>query len=530
MSLREAVLFAAIAAMLALVLDFARPSGLSNDSYQYLSVAASVANGQGIETPLVHFDSERSTGRIPAPMTTFAPGYPVAIALSSFLTGDAERGARFISVAASALSALLIWMLANLAGLNRTSTRVGMALQIANAFFLHTSTAVATEPLFLLVSLAALLVVAANIDCPPGRWGNLRRLAIGQILVAASYSIRYAGIFVFAAVLAHAAASFALLKNRRSLLYLMSNAVSGALIGSILIRNWVLVGTWKGGNEKHVSHPLSAVLGSYVKAQIHLLFGMHMTDVWSISVIALSAIAVFWRAATLLRNRPHWVPFLSSGSSLLLIYCLVSTAGMTWLGMTSVISFGPRMFYPLLPLYIIGALVIVQRGCKPVGRSERPARYRQALALLFLVLYGWVNLREFNTPRERSSLDNLQDSFGKPMANGRPLLEWIDANIGKNEAIAADAGQVTGYFLQRPTLSLIESEYSTVTWDQETVASLMHRFHARFLILNLTMTAEADPARAESHFLAKAICCRVNPGFHVVAENQDVRIFEVNDR
>lgn len=529
MSLREAVLVALLTAMLALGLGLVRPSGLSNDSFQYLSVAANVAQGQGIETPLVHFDSERSIGRIPAPMTTFAPGYPVVVALSSFLAGSAERGARLISIAASALSVILIWALANFAGLDRTSTRVAMALLIGNAFFLHTATSVAPEPLFLLVSLSALLVVAVSIHSSAGQSADWTGLVIGQILVAASYSIRYAGIFVFAAVLAHAAASFALLRNKRALVYLLSNLVSGALIGSIMMRNWVLVGTWKGGNEKQVSHSLPTVLAIYVKAQIHLLFGMHIFDLWLICVIALSALAILWAAVTLLRNRPHRVPSPFTGAALFFIYALVSTAGMIWLGMTSVISFGTRMFYPLLPLYIVAAVLIVSRGSKLVGSGEKPARYRQALAVLFLVLYGWVNLREFNTPREPSGLDNLRDAYAKPMANGQPLHEWIDANIGNNEAIVADAGQITGYFLERPTLSLIESEYSTATWDQQTVTTVMHRFHARFLILNLAIPAEEAPVRTESNFLQKAICCRINPGFHVVAENQDVRIFQVND-
>ena len=529
MRFRESLLFAVIGAILFSGVEFERPAALSNDSYQYLSVAASVANGTGIETPLVHFDSERSSGLMPAPMTTFAPGFPVAVALSSFLAGAAERGARLISIAASALSVLLIWALANFAGLDRASTRVGMALLLCNAFFLHASTAVATEPLFLLVSLLGLLVLAFSIEGLPGERARWKGLATGQILVAASYSIRYAGVFVFAAVVVHAAMVWVLSRNRRSLLYLLSNAISGALIGSIMIRNLVLVGSWKGGNEKHVSNTMPAVLGDYVRAQFHLLFGMHITDAWVISIAVLSAIAVFRGATTLLRNSPHMAPLLSSGG-LLFVYGAVSTASLIYLGKTSVIGFGPRMFYPLLPLYIIGALAMVQRGWAPAVSGRVPAHYRRGFALLFVALYGWVNLREFDTPREHSLVEDFRGSFGKPMENGQPIGAWIDANIGPNEAIAADSGQATGYFLKRPVLSLIESHYSTIAWDRETLSRQMRRFHARFLILNLTMTAEADPVRTESEFLANAICCRANPGFHVVAENPDIRILEINDR
>jgi hypothetical protein len=50
-----------------------RPQPPTNDGYQYLSVAQNQTSGHGISTSLVCFDSERSHGVIPAPLTTFAP-------------------------------------------------------------------------------------------------------------------------------------------------------------------------------------------------------------------------------------------------------------------------------------------------------------------------------------------------------------------------------------------------------------------------------------------------------------------------
>jgi hypothetical protein len=529
-SFGEEVLFIAIAAVLILAVDSARPASLGNDSFQYLSVAANIASGNGIETSIVHFDSERSAGRIPAPMTTFAPGYPIAVALGSFVTGNLERTAKTISMAASALSMLLIWGLAGFAGLDRAATRIGLALLLGNAFFLRFSDVVLTDPLFLLVSLAGLLALATCIDEPHGKSGYWWRLIAGQILVATSYSVRYAGIFVFVAVVVHSALSLALLRSRRAMFYFFSNAISGALLASIMIRNLLLVDSWKGGNDKQVNNSMSAVLGDYFRTHIHLLFGMHVLDVWVASVTAISAAVVLWSAAKLLRNRQHIAALLPSGGFLLVAYVSISTAGMIYLGKTSDISFGPRMFYPLLPLYIIGALTVVQRAWMPAFSVRAQTRYLKSFAVIFVVLYGWANLREFIARNEPSMADEFQNSYSKAMANGLPLREWIDANIGRNEVIAADWGQATGYFLERPVLSLIESEYSTISWDQETLVSQMQRFHARFLILNLTMKSKRDPVRVESQFLAEAICCRVNPGFHIVAENPEVRILEVNDQ
>jgi hypothetical protein len=102
----------------------------------------------------------------------------------------------------------------------------------------------------------------------------------------------------------------------------------------------------------------------------------------------------------------------------------------------------------------------------------------------------------------------------------------MEAHVGSDEVIVADNGQATGYLLRRPVLSLIESRYSSIAWTRKTLEDQMGRFHARFLILYLRMADSIDPVRTESGFLAGAICCRVNPGFHVAAENRDVRILQ----
>ena len=49
---------------------------VSDDSFQYLSIAENLADGNGIRTSIVHFDQERSHGEIPAPVTWFPAGYP----------------------------------------------------------------------------------------------------------------------------------------------------------------------------------------------------------------------------------------------------------------------------------------------------------------------------------------------------------------------------------------------------------------------------------------------------------------------
>ena len=96
--LAEMLLWGALGLAIAFSMLAFRPAPLSNDSFQYLSVAKNIRQGNGIATDLVYFDTERSHGRIPAPLTTFPPGYPAVIAALSGLMGGFEAAARFLSV------------------------------------------------------------------------------------------------------------------------------------------------------------------------------------------------------------------------------------------------------------------------------------------------------------------------------------------------------------------------------------------------------------------------------------------------
>src|SRR5436190_6520184 len=85
---------------------------ITSDSTQYLSTARNLRLTHRIETSLVHFVTERSHGVIPAPLTTFAPGYPAAIAMVSMASGsNYETAGLWISMISFALVAGGIWRL-----------------------------------------------------------------------------------------------------------------------------------------------------------------------------------------------------------------------------------------------------------------------------------------------------------------------------------------------------------------------------------------------------------------------------------
>src|SRR6185369_8802954 len=97
---RREVLFwcaLAVALLMANVLRTGGP-GFMNDSYQYLSTAENINAGHGLSTSIVNFDVERRSHKVPAPLTTFPPGYAVAIAQVNRTGLDPERAGLLFSM------------------------------------------------------------------------------------------------------------------------------------------------------------------------------------------------------------------------------------------------------------------------------------------------------------------------------------------------------------------------------------------------------------------------------------------------
>ena len=94
--LAEVVIWMLLALLAASAIRTFRPMPLGNDSYQYLNVAENFRHDHHLTTSLVNFDTERSHGRIPAPLTTFPVGYPFVVAILANWS-DFEGTARFLS-------------------------------------------------------------------------------------------------------------------------------------------------------------------------------------------------------------------------------------------------------------------------------------------------------------------------------------------------------------------------------------------------------------------------------------------------
>ncbi len=167
-----------------------RPAPLSNDSYQYLSVAANIRNGNGIATDLVYFDTERTHGRIPAPLTTFPPGYPAAVGLLSSFAVGYEMAARILSSVCFAGTAALLAFVLMAARVTAFVRTVVLLLFVTNVVSIEFSTAALTESMFVFIFTAAIAaLLRASWDCQHPR-AHLPWIIAGFILAGLSFWVR----------------------------------------------------------------------------------------------------------------------------------------------------------------------------------------------------------------------------------------------------------------------------------------------------------------------------------------------------
>jgi hypothetical protein len=522
-AIAEVLVWALLAFMSASFMRALRPMPLADDSYQYLNVAENFSQGRGLTTSLVHFDAERSHGQIPAPLTTFPPGYPIAIAAASF-GGDLQAAARLLSsVCYSGTAALLAWALVA-AGAAAFLRQVVLLLFVTNAVALDFATSVFSEPLFMLLATSA---VALLISAERAQHHVILRAVIAHSIAGLAYWVRYAGLFLIVALVAYAFVRLVVERNRLRAILASTTLIPIALSAVLMLRNVVVVRTWKGGNEMAVYNSLKSVTLDYVRAHLHLMLGGHAVTfgIWEGLLLAVGLGLACLVLAEL--RKANWSQ--PDPATLLVGLCIVIySAGMFYAGLRTVISFGTRMFFPALPLYLLLlglALSSLQSRLLEGARNFLPL-WKPAL-LLLVVGYAGVNARDLYQPRAPAPHEVLAAMYAQPAADGQPLIKWVESNIGARDVIVATDGQATGYLLHRPTVSMIGAHYSPVRWECDEVNQEMRRFGSTYVILYKPSSARDDSFLLdESQFVASSVSGQPLCGFAVAAENSNVRILK----
>jgi hypothetical protein len=525
-SLRETLVWclAACVLLLANLLVVNDGPNLSNDSFQYLSVAENFGEGRFAHTSIVHFETERSHVSVPAPMTTFPAGYPAAIAALHSLGLAREHAGAAISIAAVVLLPLAFYWAAAVLGIGGLGTRFLYAWTLGNASVVTIANSVLSESLFTFLTLCAVLLFVTALRRVDEPRKQTALFIAANALIGLSVLVRYSGLFLFAATGLYVVFLVVRRHDRTALRAAAAMVVSAAIVGLVLVRNHVLVGTWKGGNDAPASRSLVDIVHDFAASVYFLVVGeLGPTHAAALQLLffLIVGIGLVVAAAVVVRRSRVSAWSVDHAASFLALYALTYSALLLYTATTTVISLGPRMLLPILPIVLLLAALAV-------GRIEESPRARTLAVSLVLAtgVYVLINVLSYVKPLPPAPDERVSQLLTESTATGVDVGTWISANVGRDEPVVAAYGQAVGHVLQRDTISLISSAFSANTWDEQDVRSVMRAYDARDLILLEDVDA---PEIDESRFLS-ALLTRPPPKWlRPRIRTPHVAIFEVGD-
>jgi hypothetical protein len=507
---------------------------LSDDSFQYLSAAHQLRSTHRVATSLVHFDTERSHGTIPAPLTWFPPGYPFAIAVVSSIGFSYETAALLISIASFVLVTGGLWCLMRKLDTSRWAARAAVLCWLTNSYALEYSVSALSEPMFTVFGLASLLFLVHTDETGASTHNGL--CWIGSAAMAgASYWVRYAG-FLWALtcltlLLVQIIARGSTRKPSR-----LSAIVAGAslllFLMPLMVRNVTLVGDWRGGNNTAAAMSISRFVTDTPRILPHLIFGnASVSQLWFPMVlmsIGLIGLCVTWRRAKVARHRTSIrevmsvLPLVTNGRIVLAAF-LIYSAGIAAIAVRSVISYSPRMYVPVLP-HLIALLAC---GIAFFIRRLRVGTYSRLVpAMVLCLLLGYV----IGNSISRISLgpdqyERTEEAMLRPDEAGSSIKQLLDLELKAGEVIAATNGQAAGYVLNHATLSLVGRPYSLVTWNAPKLRMELARFAVTHLLVFRDIAL--DPVIGQSPFLAGLAAGQSPPWLRLAGFNRDIYVYRV---
>jgi len=469
------VLFLA-AGTIALQLSYHRMGApyVGNDGYQYLDAASNLLAGNCLCTNLAHFDEQVAVAHMPVPFTHFAPGYPLLVAVIARTGLRLETSAYLISAAGFLITIWLLWDVGLTLGTHPWVIAIFSLLWIANESALNYAATVSSEAVFtaVLMGIAALMVRDLR---GAGRQPGLL-LALGAA-AGAAYALRYAGLFLLP--IAGLYIVWRWWRNRETLPWALGGALSAGLItGAIQLRNIIYTGSWRGGFTSGSSHRLRDVAVPILKVFYHLVFGDRVVttiDVWTVVFLASFLSMCFlalrgWRR----RKADFGREFLPVALRWMGLLAGAYTAGLILTALTSIAADFPRYFAPLYPLLLAGIASVVS--------VEAPRLQFLAIATMAVAILV-VQSRSLAVNPFPAAHVLEREVLQQDVLPGVSALEWLRDHVPTSGVLVAVDGQAVHYVLQRPVISVLESEVTSRRTDQDGFHSLMAQHGARYLLV-----------------------------------------------
>jgi hypothetical protein len=512
------------------------------DTFQYLSVAENLLGGRGIATSIILFDEQYHTGSLPAPQTVFPPGYPAIVATIGSVGVPLPTAAYAVSVASFAVLLLLVILAGRRFGFSREAAWTSVFLCVANSSLWEPAASLVTESLFTTVAFAAILILGYAEAKPWAAAKYFRLLMFGSLLAAATYWIRYAGLFLLVGVGAYYGGRLCLLRNRRALSALLlfgGVAAASALIG--FARNYAIMGSWMGGNTKPVHHSLTSTAYAFSVGLIQIVFGRHFgpanlksfdaVSVLAMVAVLLTGILFLTLVVTAFRHRrSSWFAKLREPVPLLLLSVLFVYGGLIfYAGRNSSISLGWRMLAPMVPVLALAVGYLFPAKADSHDGANSLLRHRKWLfAALATYALGHVLLQShhFLHPLEADEWTLTQAALSTPVSPNQDVRAWVRENVPRDEPVMVLGWQGVGYFLERGAVHLSEADYSQYAWDETRFQQTIKQYHCScFLIV-----PQSYPCRLlaqESPFVAEILQGHLPSWMRPVVDSHTCKLFQI---
>jgi hypothetical protein len=253
----------------------------------------------------------------------------------------------------------------------------------------------------------------------------------------------------------------------------------------------MLVGNWRGGNDKPVSNSIATVLLETARGLNRLLLGPGSgveggTAVPRAALIVLFVVPLVMLMHRQARNRAVLQIAQESASAAsialdLLLLALTYLACLFYAGLKSVIDYGdPRYIAPVLPILLL--LLAFALQAKIVVASDVAQRLSVLAFAVCLVLYGYLNLLILRSTQTAGWLP-VAAALDTKASDGRPSRAVVQDIVGINGVVIANSGQTVGHLLERRTISLVGAHFSTIEWDERSVLDVVRRFNAKAVVV-----------------------------------------------
>ena len=461
-----------------------------SDTAHYMSTARMIRDGNGIQSELVYYDEQAISGNIPAPQTVFPPGYPVATAVVSRVTGmSVHRVGRVICLASYAAIAPLIFLLAIGLGL-----RPGIAATCAAIWWGMLSGWVhvwcySSDMPFMVLTLLSLLFYLKSAE-------KMMPLIVAGIAAALAVTVRYTGVFLgitYGVVLLHRYRSE--LSGLRVGAFLRSAVV---LIGpavlttvGLFVRNQSYVGKWSGGNNYSVHRTYSDVvkmfvysIGQVIGFSINDLRSGHANDVlFVLSCVALAGGVVVLCVRHVMSKHIREGQAAEVRYSAILLYVPISLLLLIYLHKTRSSGIASRLMLPTFPLILLGGGLVYQK-LSEIGRL-----FQRLALIVFAMLLASAGIGQaefiasYRTHARPSAA--VSNAMTVEVADGITLRHFLNVHCDSDNSLLSSMPQLTHLFVERPTVGLPIGFYNTeqLPWTVERVHSRVNRFRVRYVLL-----------------------------------------------